>query len=543
MPWKNPKDRAKRQRERRELDKKEKEHQLAAALPAPIQVDDEAKAFADFCVNRLVVPVGHRLSGQPMKLLPFVEDFLRDFHQPGITEGALFCARKNSKTASIAAYLILKLIGPTREAGFRAAVVSISKLKAAELNRSMQDISKASNLPGIQYLRSPAPGRALSATGEVEIYSLESTGGHSSSLSIAIADEIGLLDPRARPLLNSMRSSVSAKAGRFLSMSIIGNSPFAQEILERHEAGDPGLVVHLHQPKDKSCAIDNREAWYQANPSLGIVKELSFMISEARRVGISVADQNSYRTQELNQPGNPSTQAIVPLDEWIACVTEDPPPLEGDIFLGFDAGGTRAMSAVAAYAPSTGRLRCWACFPRIPDLKRREKADGAPYTMMQKRGELHTFGNRTSSLKELLEKVAEDLGPDVKIRAGAADQFRMGDVADAISDAGLSVKMEWRRSGLGAHGIEDVGAFQKSVLDRKIKSPASLLFESAIKESIVRLDGNGNQALDRRKANSRIDVLSASILAVGLGARKSAKPRRQRQVVGVSLEQLDAMSA
>ena len=111
---------------------------------------------------------------------------------------------------------------------------------------------------------------------------------------------------------------------------------------------------------------------------------------------------------------------------------------------------------------------------------------------------------------------------------GAADLFRQGECADAISDAGLHFKMEWRRSGLGAHGIEDVGSFQKAVLDRKLKSPPSLLLESAIKESIIRLDGNGNQALDRRKSNSRIDVLSASILAVGLGARRAAKPKPKR---------------
>ena len=139
-----------------------------------------------------------------------------------------------------------------------------------------------------------------------------------------------------------------------------------------------------------------------------------------------MADQNSFRAQELNLPSDPSTTGLVPIDEWSACITEDPPPLEGDIFIGIDAGGTRAMSAVAAYAPKTGRLRCWGCFPRLPDLAKREKVDGAPYTMMRDRGELHVFGNRTSSLKELLEKVADDLGPDVKIKGRGRRSVQAG---------------------------------------------------------------------------------------------------------------------
>ena len=522
--------------------KRELDNPRAPAVPLPEKLaEGELPEKLDlFCRETLVVPAGHGLAGRPMVLLPFVKNFLIDLHQPGISEGALFTARKNSKTSSIALYLLFHLIGKHRVEGFRAGVVSISKLKARELLRCMEEIYKASpKLTGARFYSTPAPGKVVSDSGEIEVLSLESSGGHSSSFQIAIADEIGLLDPRARPLLNSMRSSVSARVGgRFLSMSIVGSSVFSQEILERKRLGDPGLVVHLHQPSDLNCAIDSRKAWYQANPSLGTVKQVEFLESEARRVSISVADQNSFRAQELNLRSDPSTTGLVPLDEWVACVTEKPPALEGDVFIGIDAGGTRAMSAIAAYAPTTGRLKCWACFPRLPALKKREKVDGAPYVRMAERKELFVFGNRTSSLKELLEKVAEDLGPDVKIKMGAADLYRMGEVADAISDAGLRFRMEWRRSGLGAHGVEDVGAFQKSILDRKLKSPPSLLLESAIKESIIRLDGNGNQALDRRKANSRIDVLSASILAVGLGARRAAKPKSRRQVVSVSIEEL-----
>ena len=63
-------------------------------------------------------------------------------------------------------------------------------------------------------------------------------------------------------------------------------------------------------------------------------------------------------------------------------------------------------------------------------------------------------------------------------------------------------------------------------MDRKIHTKASLLLESAIKESIIRKDGNGNPALDKRRGSGRIDALSASIIAVGLGSRPAKKGKR-----------------
>ena len=169
------------------------------AVPAPEKLaEGELPEKLDlFCRETLVVPAGHGLAGRPMVLLPFVKNFLTDLHQPGISEGALFTARKNSKTSSIALYLLFHLIGKHRVEGFRAGVVSISKLKARELLRCMEEIYKASpKLTGARFYSTPAPGKVVSDSGEIEILSLESSGGHSSSLQIAIADEIGLLDPR-----------------------------------------------------------------------------------------------------------------------------------------------------------------------------------------------------------------------------------------------------------------------------------------------------------------------------------------------------------
>ena len=67
----------------------------------------------------------------------------------------------------------------------------------------------------------------------MDILSADKNAGAAGSYDLALIDEIGLLAERNRGLVNSMRSAVSAKAGKFLSLSVHGDGPFVGEILER----------------------------------------------------------------------------------------------------------------------------------------------------------------------------------------------------------------------------------------------------------------------------------------------------------------------
>ena len=169
---------------------------------------------------------------------------------------------------------------------------------------------------------------------------------------------------RDRALVNGMRSSVSARDGKFLSLSVHGSGPFIPEILARR--GDPALAVHLYQP-DERAAIDDEAAWKAANPGLDCgIKSLTYMRNESRRVAVSVADQSSFRSLDLNLPGSPSREMAVDLDSWRAVEVQRVAKRSGPCYLGFDAGGAQSMSAAAAYWPETGRLDSFQCFPKTP---------------------------------------------------------------------------------------------------------------------------------------------------------------------------------
>ena len=120
-----------------------------------------------------------------------------------------------------------------------------------------------------------------------------------------------------------MRSSTSAKNGRFVALSIQGAAPFTKELIDR--ADDPAVALHLYRAPD-GCALDDPEAWAAANPGIAAgIKSAGYMADEARRVLVTPADQSSYRAFDLNQPQAPGRETVCTVADWEALLSEKPP--------------------------------------------------------------------------------------------------------------------------------------------------------------------------------------------------------------------------
>ena len=129
MPYANPQTAAvsNRERQRRFRDRRREEKRAAALTPPETPPDvlpvDAADLLAAWCGERLIVPPGHPLAGQPMVLPEYVRDFLSDVLCPTVKEGLLCTARKNSKTGGIAMFLLGLMAGPLRRPGLRVGTV------------------------------------------------------------------------------------------------------------------------------------------------------------------------------------------------------------------------------------------------------------------------------------------------------------------------------------------------------------------------------------------------------------------------------------
>lgn len=460
-----------------------------------------------------------------MVLPEYGVSFLRDAlsHR----ESLLCLGRKNAKSAIVAVFLLARLAGPLRTAGWRGGVCSVSKDKAAELKRQMQEIAEASGLAGLRFLRSPAPGRVESATGTLDILSADKSAGHASGFDEAIIDELGLLKERDRELVNGMRSSISARNGRFVALSIQGDAPFTAEMIERR--GQDGIAVHLYRAPDDS-ALDDEAAWHAANPGLASgIKSIAYMRDEARRVLAAPADQSSFRAFDLNLPQDPARELICSPDDWRRCLVDELPARSGGVVIGFDAGGSASMTAAAAIWPLTGRMELWGAFPDTPPLAERGRRDGvgAAYVRMSERGELRAYPGRVTPVSAFLRDVSAALEGESVIAAGA-DRYRRAEALEALEAGGVAWPMVWRGQGAAAtaDGSHDVRAFQRRVLEGRIQAQESLLMASAIRDSAIRYDGTGNPALDKGRAKGRIDALSAAVIAAGLAELYGASASR-----------------
>ena len=503
-----------------------------AAAPAPVALgefpENPAEAFSIWCSHKLKVPPGHPLAGQPF-VLP---DYGRAFISDALThrESLLCLGRKNAKSAIVAAYLLARLAGPLRYDGYRGGVASLSREKAGELKMQMHEIAKASGLEGeITFWRSPAPGRATSRTGSVDFLSADRSAGHASGFDDAVVDEIGLFPPNSRGLLAGMRSSISARDGRFIALSVWGDSPFIPEIVERKD--DPAVAVHLYRADEKS-ALDDEDAWAAANPGIEAgIKSLSYMRDEARRVIATPADQADFRAYDMNLPGSPSREMICSVVDWRECLSDegDLPPREGRAFVGFDLGGSASMTALVAVW-GNGRMEVFAAFPDSPiSLRERGMADGCGnlYQLAFESGELWTYSGRIVPAGEFLKDCAEKLEGS-RVAVAGFDRYRKAEALQVLESARVGWRFEMRGAGASAvaDGSHDVRAFQRAVLKREFSVRRSLILTSAISESMIDRDPRGNPALSKRKANARIDALSAAVIAAGLRSKNASRKTR-----------------
>lgn len=464
------------------------------------------------------------LAGQRFKLGGWQQRFLRKALASGVQRAGLSCARKNGKSGLIAVTLAAYLVGPLNTPHWRGVVVSLNARLSALLLEQTAGILAASGLDNdpVKVKRS-TPGSIHGLNGAVvEFLANDPSSGHGTSADLAIIDEAGLMSERDNKVWMAVEDSLAARSGRLICISVRGYNQRFGDMAERAKTHSSTYFQEHAAPEGAS--ITDRKAWRAANPGLaGGIKSLGWLKGKAKEAALSTIEEAEFRAMHLNQPGSPEREIIVSLDEWKRCLTDDPPPRSGPVMMGIDLGGPCSMTAAAAVWPDTGRLELWGAFGSNPDLKARGQSDavGSLYEVMARRQELMVLPGRVTPVDAFLQRVVGDLEGE-NIEHCGADRFRYKALTDALDKSGVFLPMVWRATGGTklSDAAFDVGAFQTWVKTRKLACVEHIGMAAAIRESAIDYD-YGNARLNKQRQKSRIDMLQAAVIAVGLAQEHS----------------------
>ncbi|MDE0705860.1 MAG: hypothetical protein F4X97_13310 [Boseongicola sp. SB0662_bin_57] len=494
------------------FERAELERALTGGEP-PADAAAAVQAVQEWARENLVIPPGHPNAGEPMELPDFAADFLRDaWNAP---ESALSVARKNAKSAICAVLALAFIAGPLapRGGGMRIALASLSRDKAGELRDQVEAIAVASGLDGLKFMRR----KIIGPGGRIEVLAADAAAGHASGFDLVIVDETGLMPERRRAFLAGLRSSVSAKQGRIVHISVKGGEPLFREVLE-----NPATVAHVHAaPPD--CTIDDPAAWRAANPGLGTIKQEQYMRDQVERIRHAPADEPAFRAFDLNQAVDPEAELIITASDLRTCFVQeaDLPPRRGSAFVGFDFGEARSGTAAAAVWPQSGRCEFWLAFGDQPSPKDRGKRDDAPYEQMIRRGELRTYPGQIVPVADFLADVAQDLG-ETTVAACGSDPYKRAEAKTWLQQAAVDWPYQ-NAEGTRKHSA-DVRALTRLVHGKRLAMRDNLALVTAIAKHKARRDVAGNVLLTKQNNLGRIDLLSAWLIACGLGEESFDTP-------------------
>ncbi len=520
----------------------QKHQLLSSASYSPVRrtarSKERARAVIRF-IEKLTVPSGTG-QGKPFKLVKFEKDFIRDIYEPALPDkrravrrAILSMARKNGKTALIAAIALAHLVGPeaipngeiysAANDRDQAAIVFKFARQIVELEPELlREVDIVVSTKTMLARRTGSIYRAISA---------EAGTKHGYLPSVVIYDE--LAQAKNRDLYDVLDTSFGARSEPlFIVISTQSNDPehiLSQLIDDGLSKQDPSIVCHLHAADD-DCALDDREQWKKANPALGIFRDyddLAAAIAKAKRMP---ADEPKVRNLFLNQRVSPAA-ILISRAEWMACAGKPEFTPGEDVYLALDLSNTLDLSALLmGSADDVARIKpfVWKPGELLNEQSARDFGSGnLRYVEWKNAGHIETTGGRSIDKEIIARRIAELTGR-YRVRAMAYDRWRIEDLLREFDRIGLQAYKDGEKGdGLRlvpwGQGFKDmapaIDALEKAVTDRTLIHPNNPCLNWNMANAIAVMDPAGGRKLDKDKSRFRIDGAAALAMLMGLRSR------------------------
>jgi phage terminase large subunit-like protein len=506
-------------------------------------------------IESLTVPSGTG-QGQPFKLMGWQRKFIKDIYEPHKADGhravrraILSVARKNGKTALIAAIALAHLVGPEAIPNGEIYSAANDRDQASIVYKFAKQMVELE--PELRAAISMAPSTKTMvglATGSVyRAVSAEAGTKHGYLPSVVIYDE--LAQAKSRDLYDVLDTSFGARdEPLFITISTQSNDPehILSKLIDDGLAGvDPTIICHLHAA-DEDCALDDETQWLKANPALGKFRNRDDLIAAVTKAMRMPAFEPMTRNLLLNQRVAP-TASLISRVEWMACAGEAALVEGEEVFAGLDLSSVADLTALvvgSASDPCRVQIFAWKPAELLEEHAARDFGTGSHrYREWVTAGHLLTSPGRSIDPGVVALFLAE-LSQKYKIRGIAFDRWRMAELLREFDDIGLqafeeklaapddagvrrTLRAQPRPDGLRlvpwGQGFKDmapaVDAIELAILERQLLHPNSPVMNWCMANAVATVDPAGNRKIDKAKSRFRVDAAIALAMLMGLRAR------------------------
>jgi len=489
-------------------------------------------------VEALTVPSGEGAGG-PFKLRPWQKRFIRDIYEPHglnnrrrVRRAILSIARKNGKTALIAALVLVHLVGPEAIPNGEIYSAANDREQAAQVFKVAKQMVDAD--PELAAIVKPtASTKTLACYGNGSIYraiSAEAGTKHGLNPSLVIFDE--LAQAKSRELYDVLDTSMGAREEPlFITISTQSNDPehiLSKLIDDGLSDADDTTVCHLYAA-DEDCDLLDETGWKAANPALGDFRSYDELAVLARKAKRMPAEEPKFRNLYLNQRVAPHSTLIARAD-WMARQGKAPLIPGEAIYLALDLSAKTDLTALLAVSVEDGsRVQAW--FWKPEDLlEDHERRDRVPYRQWVADEWIEAVPGRAIHPRAVANKIAE-LFDQYDVKGLAYDRWQIDHLLREFDGVGLQAHKDGDDGdGLRlvpwGQGFKDmspaIDALETAVLHDELTHPGNPVLTWNMANAVATMDPAGGRKLDKMKARFRIDGAVALAMALGLKARERA---------------------
>lgn len=478
--------------------------------------------------------------GGPFILREWQRRFIRDIYEPhignrrAVRRAILSIARKNGKTALIAALVLAHLVGPEAIPNGEIFSAANEREQAAQVFKVAAQMVRA-DADLLAVLKIVDSTKTITCYGNGSFYraiSAEAGSKHGLNPSVVIYDE--LAQARGRDLYDVLDTAMGARLEPlFITISTQSNDPehiLSKLIDDGLNARDATTVCHLYAvPEDCENVFDPR-VWKKANPALGDFRDLADFKALAAKARRMPGEEPKFRNLYLNQRVAP-VSSLISRAEWMACAGpaefQDGEP----VYLGLDLSSVNDLTALVMVSAENGtRVRPFLWKPEnvLRDHSNRDFGSGNwRYEQWRDIGHLLVSPGNTIDHSVVALKLAE-LSRTYDVRGCAYDRHKIDYLIRDLDRIDFSAFVEGKAGdglklvpwGQGFVSMSPaIDALERSVIDRDLEHPSNQILNWNMANAVQRTDTAGNRKIDKSVRRFRIDGAVALAMALGLKAR------------------------